>query len=217
LAITFAPKGYGSQRYSLSHIPHICSGDKVEVYVNPYSAPDIRVISVDEYKEKHIHEVKAIELDQAGFDVTAPVYGESYCAIRQSQTDKNRTDLDVQAWGTDNNSEIKKARKSGKNVAYNGEINPMADVEQTIAPAHMKRKGTSMQIEPTTKVTEPKLTVTGTLKKLRSALKPTSKEMETINKVVKARFPEGATESEIDTFIQQWEQGYDNYTQANAQ
>ena len=217
LAITFAPKGYGSQRYSLSQIPHICSGDEVEVYVNPYSAPDIRVKSTDEYGEEHVHEVKAIEVDQAGFDITAPVYGENYASTRDTQIDKSRAELDVQAWGTDNNREIKKARKSGKSVAYNGEINPMADVEQTTAPAHMKRKGTSMHIEPTTKVTEPKLTVTGTLKKLRAALKPTSKEMETINKVVKARFPEGATESEIDTFIQQWEQGYDNYTQANAQ
>ncbi|MDC5755212.1 transposase [Vibrio europaeus] len=215
LSISFAPKGYGSHRYSLEHIKHISSGDEVKVYINPYSAPDLRVISTDDHGEEHIHEVKAMEMDDAGFPLNAPVYGESYASTRKTVVDRNRSSLDKEAWGTDDSKEIKRRRK-GKAVAFDGEIDSMADVHKSTPPIHMRRPGTELKIEKNT-IEEPIMSFVGLLGKVKARLNPDKEAFKTIKKVLKLRHPEGATESEMHIFIQQWEQGHDSNVKASSQ
>lgn len=215
LSISFAPKGYGAHEYSLEHIPHVVAGDEVKVFVNPYSAPDIRVLSVDGEGIEHTHEAIAMEKDAAGFSVNAPVFGKSFAAIRETQSDKNRKALDTAAWGTDNARDIKKARK-GKAVAYDGQLDALADIKQQAQPSFMKRKGTDMTID-APRLTEQPMTRIALLKRLKERLNPNKTDFESMKEVVKFRFPDGATESEMHVFIEQWEKGHDGYAKAHAQ
>lgn len=216
LSISYAPKGYGSREYSLEHIPHIVAGDKVAVFENPFSAPDIRVKSVDMDGVEHIHEAKAIECDLAGFPVNSPIFGESFAGIRDTQSDRNRKALDNAAWGTDNGRDIKKARSKGKAVAYDHQIDPLADITQQASPAFMRRKGTDLTIQGQ-RVTEEPMSLIKLLSRAKALLNPSKNEYPEMLKILKSRYPEGATESEMYVFIKQWGNGHDSDAQAHAQ
>lgn len=215
LSISFAPKGYGAHEYSLEHIPHISAGDEVKVFVNPYSAPDIRVMSIDSEGIECTHEAKAMEKDVAGFPLSAPIFGESFSGIRDTETDLNRKALDHAAWGLDNARDIKKARK-GKAVAYDNKVDALADIKQQPNPSFMKRKGTDMTIQ-TPELTEHTMSRIALLKRIKDRLNPNKIDFETIKEVVRLRFPNGATESEMFVFIEQWEKGHDSYVKTHAQ
>ncbi|MGO2233494.1 MAG: transposase [Marinomonas sp.] len=215
LSISFAPKGYGAQEYSLEHIPHIVAGDEVKVFVNPYSAPDIRVLSVDVDGVEHTHEAKAIEKDSVGFPLSSPVIGERFAAMRETQSDHNRKALDTAAWGTDNGREIKKARSKGKAVAYDHNVDPLADINQQTTPLFMKRKGTEMSIKGPV-ITETPMSLIKLLTRVKAHLNPSKSEFEVMRNVLKLRFPDGATESEMNVFIGQWENDHGGYAQANV-
>ena len=212
LSISFAPKGYASLDYSLAHIPYLIAGDEVEVFVNPYKAPTIRVISIDESGEKHTHEALPIERDAAGFNVNAPIVGQEHKSIRETKTDISRKQLDTAAWGTDNPREIKKIRKK-QTAAFNGEVNPMADIEQQTVPSFMPRRGLEMEIagQP---LTEHQISFIGALNRIKKALNPSREEFDSIRTWFKQSNPHGATETEIQTFIAAWEQQDDNAQRA---
>ncbi|HFQ4837164.1 TPA: transposase [Vibrio vulnificus] len=214
LSISFAPKGYASMDYSLAHIPHIIAGDEVKVFVNPYNAPDIRVISVDDSGKEHTHAATPIQRDSAGFNLLAPVIGTEYKSMRETEADQNRKRLDTQAWGTDNAREIKKIRK-GQTPAFNGRINPMADIETQIVPTFMPKRGTVMSIEGQA-VTEQKITTVGALNRLKKRFNPAKEDFAVMRTVLKQQYPEGMTEAELQTFTQQWEQHGNDYAQSAA-
>ncbi|MEZ9563820.1 transposase [Vibrio artabrorum] len=214
LSISFAPKGYASLDYSLTHIPHIIAGDEVKVFVNPYKAPAIRVISMDEQGREHTHEALPIERDAAGFNLQAPIIGEQHKAVRETQSDINRKRLDTAAWGTDNPRAIKKVRK-GRTPAFDGAINPMADIEQQSTPSFLSRKGTTMDIEGQA-LTEHKTTFIGALNRLKKALNPSREELTTLRAVLKKKHPQGASERELQIFIELWEQEANEHTQNAA-
>lgn len=212
LSISFAPKGYASLDYSLAHIPHIIAGDEVKVFVNPYKTPAIRVMSVDDMGQEHTHEALPIERDAAGFNLQAPIIGEQHKAIRETQTDISRKRLDTAAWGTDNPREIKKIRK-GRVPAFNGDINPMADIEQQSVPLFMPRRGTEMSVEGQP-LTEQKMTIIGASNRFKKAFNPHKNELSAFKKSLKAQYPEGISETELNLFIEQWEQGDHDYAQS---
>ncbi|XAG86656.1 DDE-type integrase/transposase/recombinase [bacterium 19MO03SA05] len=212
LSISFAPKGYASMDYSLTHIPHIIAGDEVKVFVNPYKAPVIRVISIDELGQEHTHEAIPIERDAAGFNLHAPVIGTEHKSVRDTDADRNRKRLDTQAWGADNPREIKKIRK-GRVAAFDGRINPMADIEQQTVPSFMLRRGTMMNIggQP---LTEQKMTFIGALNRLKRRFNPTKDELVAMRVELKHQYPNGMTESELHTFTELWEQHGNEYAQS---
>lgn len=212
LSISFAPKGYASLDYSLAHIPHIIAGDEVKVFVNPYKAPAIRVMSVDDMGQEHTHEALPIERDAAGFNLQAPIIGEQHKTIRETQTDISRKRLDTAAWGTDNPREIKKIRK-GRAPAFNGDINPMADIDQQSVPLFMPRRGTEMSVEGQP-LTEQKMTIIGASNRFKKAFNPHKNELSAFKKSLKAQYPEGISETELNLFIEQWEQGDHDYAQS---
>ncbi|HAS6636677.1 DDE-type integrase/transposase/recombinase [Vibrio parahaemolyticus] len=212
LSISFAPKGYASLDYSLAHIPHIIAGDEVKVFVNPYKTPAIRVMSIDDMGQEHTHEALPIERDAAGFNLQAPIIGEQHKAIRETQTDISRKRLDTAAWGTDNPRDIKKVRK-GRVPAFNGDINPMADIEQQSVPFFMPRRGTEMSVEGQP-LTEQKMTIIGALNRFKKAFNPRKEELASVRALLKKQHPDGLTESELKTLIELWEQGGNEYAQS---
>lgn len=212
LSISFAPKGYASMDYSLAHIPHLIAGDEVKVFANPYKAPAIRVISVDDSGQEHTHEATPIERDAAGFNLLAPIIGAEHKSVRETDADHNRKRLDIQAWGTDNPRDIKKLSK-GKVAAFDGRINPMADIEQQVVPSFMPRRGTVMSMEGQP-LTEQKMSFIGALNRLQRRLNPTKEELAVMRKVLKQQYPDGMTDNELQVFTEQWEQKGNEHAQS---
>lgn len=215
LSISFAPKGYGSLEYSLAHIPHVSAGDEVTVTVNPYKAPAIRVISQNAEGEEFVHEALPIERDEAGFNVLAPVIGEKMASIRDTDSDKQRKALDVAAYGTDNPRDVKKLRKR-QVPALNGEIDPMADVRQQNVPVFMAKKGQHLALSSPV-ITENSMSLLGMLNQARMRLRPARAELVHIRRVLEQRFPQGGTETELNTFIEEWENNDDQLKAGHGQ
>ena len=85
LAVSFVhPKRKAATRYSLSHLPDIMVGMTVNIQPILVGDEDLALVSYkDRTGEIVSYEVKPIEYDRVGFDVSAPVFGKEY----QSQPD----------------------------------------------------------------------------------------------------------------------------------
>lgn len=125
LTVTHTVKGYSNQAYDLTHLPDIYPKAEIDIVVNPYRAPDIDVSWLDT-----VYTISPVETDEAGFALHAPIIGEQMTAKPESQADSNRKAMMKAAYGANTEAEVDKARKK-KQAAYVGEINAMADVENS--------------------------------------------------------------------------------------
>ncbi|MDO6525782.1 hypothetical protein Q4519_08800 [Motilimonas sp. 1_MG-2023] len=206
LSITFVPKkGLGSMTYSLHHLSNVHAGGKVFVSVNLYRCPAIDVEVADEHGELHSYVVEPTEKDEAGFPVNAPVYGEMRKAIAETRPQKNRKQMDTAAWGTSDPLEIKKARKGKRGaIAFSGDINPMADVEQQCSPHFMQRPGTPHRLE-AVHVNEVVLSDIQAWKHLASELSVKGAALTAYKKILKQQYPNGVTSAQLDQFVEEME------------
>lgn len=145
LTVSHAIKGYGSNDYSVRHIPDVRPKQKLNVVVNPYRAPSIDVLVLDSKDVETVYTVEPMQKTLAGFYADAPVIGEQYSSHADSAVEQARKQIRKQAYGVDTEREVDAKRKA-KAPAYEGDINAFADVEQVQLPNYMPRKGTAMDI-----------------------------------------------------------------------
>jgi hypothetical protein len=95
LTITFRhPKTKRSETYSLADLPGIIIGEKVNVQPVLVDDDPIVIVSYEVKKgEPFSREIKPIEWDRAGFDITAPVFGKEYKRLPDTQVEKNGKEL----------------------------------------------------------------------------------------------------------------------------
>lgn len=207
---------FKGRAYSLVRIPHVHAKLEVMVSVNLYRSPAIDVEFVDEHGEIHRHIVEPIITDDAGFSIDAPVFGEEHKAIAKTLTEKNKEEMDTAAWGTSDPNEIKKGRKGkNKQVAFNGEINPMADVEQQTPPSFIQRKGTPMNLSPV-QIKDHLISNIQAFRKLSRELNIQGSALNPYKEKLLARYPDGLTDCELDAFIKELEEKSHVITQASA-
>jgi len=88
------PKTKRSEAYSLAGLPGIIIGKQVNVQPILVDAEPLIVASWEVRKgEPFSKELKPIEWDRAGFDVTAPVFGKEYQRLPDTQIEKNSKEL----------------------------------------------------------------------------------------------------------------------------
>lgn len=181
LTIQFAPKGHASASYSVDHVPGVMVGDQVQVVVHAYRAPAICVMQRDEDHRTTFFEcepVTPITLDTAGFDASAPVFGERFARKADTPADEARKAQAEIAYGTRDLAEAQKLRAKGT-PAFGGEIDPFKDVREAAAqaPSHMTRKGSELHLANPVQVELRPLTLVEALKTLREWLgRPISPE-----------------------------------------
>lgn len=124
--------GLPRQEYDLRNLAYagLRAKDKVRVELNPFTAPDIIVIKTMPDGEERRWEVSPIHKDEWGFDASAPVMGECYKALPDTQTDRALKDIRAASAATDS-----------VRHAY-PELNIMADLRE--APLTFRPKGTSV-------------------------------------------------------------------------
>lgn len=146
LTVSYAIKGYGSNDYDVRHIDSVYPKAKLKVVVNPYRAPSIDVITVDEHGNEVIYTCDPVQVDWVGFRPDAAVIGEEMKAMPQSAIDENRKRIIKKAYNADTLEQADKAI-SKKHVAYEGRLNAMADVQSTEVPTYIQRAGQQMDIQ----------------------------------------------------------------------
>ena len=140
LTVSYAIKGYGSNDYDVRHIDGVYPKAKLKVVVNPYRAPSIDVITIDEHGNEVIYTCDPVQVDWVGFRPDAAVIGEEIKSVPQSAIDENRKRIIKKAYNADTLEQADKAIAK-KHTAYEGQLNAMADVQRTEVPTYIPRAG----------------------------------------------------------------------------
>ncbi|MDJ6852862.1 transposase family protein, partial [Salmonella enterica] len=138
---------FRGQEFSVENIPHACVGDKLLVTRNPWHENEARIIVTDEEGFENYIPVYAVEKDEWGYAVDAPVIGEKYGHMPITDAQLNRAEVEHVLYGTDNNNETDKARKSGA-IPFAGRFNPYKEIEDAdySKVAHLPFKGKEAQL-----------------------------------------------------------------------
>jgi hypothetical protein len=151
LFVSYAPKNFGSLQYRLAHLPFVRNGEQVQVVLNPYLAPAIYVLeTLEDGSIKH-HVVHPEKFNEGGFSALDTVIGDGYGRQRTGVIDQARQTMDEAAWGESEKREIAKKRRKGA-VAFDGQIDPFAHINNDQLPAHIARKGSTLEIKATLEV-----------------------------------------------------------------
>ncbi len=136
---------YGVRRYDLRELGYhgLQVRDSVSVRLNPYKAPSIIAVIETPDGEKLSFEVPPMQFDGAGFDLSAPAFGEGFKAMPKTRAEKTLEAIKKEAYGVQSVEEADKMRRAGK-PAYAG-IDIMADVKE--APVYLKKAGTPLPLE----------------------------------------------------------------------
>lgn len=204
LTIDFAIKGFGSNSYSVECIADVGIGETVLVTYNPYKAPSIVAIYTDLNGEDIEYNIVPIEKDAAGFDITAPVYGENYKTQKDTPAVIARKAMNKAAYGVETDREVKMAKKARK-PAFTNSIDPFADVKATTVPDFMPRRGKQLGISIPKQGLDIKINYAKAVPMIANSLEIEmgSEEMKRLNKIFKMRYPEGMPEVELMDFTQE--------------
>lgn len=144
--ISVDTRACGVHEYDLRELGYhgLCVGDSVVVRLNPFRAPAITVIKELPSGEELRFEVRPIEKDAAGRDITAPVIGESFRRAPDTPAETALKEIKMRAYGTDSLEEAEKAHKARNRVPYAG-LDIMADVKE--APQYLRRKGEALPVD----------------------------------------------------------------------
>lgn len=154
LTITHTVKGHGNKSYDVRDVHGAYPKAKLQIVVNPYRAPDIDILTIDEQGQPITVTVSPRQMVEGGFAATSPVIGERMDSMPDSQADTNRKTILKAAYGADTEAQVDAARKA-KKAAYEGQINPMADVDNTHVPQYLPRAGEQLVTEQNTRQLAP--------------------------------------------------------------
>lgn len=197
LTVTHTVKGYPNQAYDLSHLPQIYPKADVEIVVNPYRIPDIDVLW-----QSRTYTVSPIQLDQAGFDVNAVVIGTGMTSKADNIADQNRKAINQLTYGVSSESDVDKASKN-RQVAFNGTINPMANIYSEQIPDYAPIQGQKADVHLNLRFSQP-LSHVEAAQSIRAQVGNlwTAEYYQQLCK----QYPDGVPQSEMDTIIERIQQ-----------
>ncbi|EDV2766202.1 transposase family protein [Salmonella enterica subsp. enterica] len=137
---------FRGQEFSVESVPGACVGDKLQITRNPWHENEARVIVTDEDGFEQYLPVYAVEKDEWGYAVNAPVIGERYGQVPATDAQHNRNEVEQRLYGTGNEVETAAARKAGA-IPFGGRFNPYKEIEdaQCNSPVYLPRKGSEAQ------------------------------------------------------------------------
>lgn len=141
LTISFASKATGKQEYDVSRIPNVYAGMSVAVRVNAFRAPSVDVTLERDGFETVTMTIEPTKKDQYGFNLDAPVLGQSFKAKGKTAAEKKREAILKDAFAVSTVEEAKKAERKGVKPYQN--LDHFADVKGPL-PTFMPRAGTTV-------------------------------------------------------------------------
>lgn len=198
LQVNFKVKGYEAHVYSVEHVPGIRVGEKIDVCVNPYKAPNIFVITQDSDGTEKLYECEPLLRDSAGFFENSPVIGESFRTMPDTVVDLNRKAIDKAAYDADTPEEVAKARKA-KKPAFGGEIDAFSYLKEQTNTSFMKRHGVELDVPGQMQVEMQPLSHIEACKRLCIELGESMTREQ--NELVKEWYPDGVPEEDLSTLL----------------
>ncbi|MCW7555880.1 transposase [Endozoicomonas gorgoniicola] len=217
LTVSYTMPGYGSMKYSVKDLDGINAGDELKVTFNPYYMPKLTVI-IDHADGRQTQDlVEPLKFDEYGFVTDAAVYGEEYKSKPDKQVDKNRKQMNREAYGVETDQEVKAARKK-RTPAFEGRVDPMADVKQQEPnlPDYMSRKGTDLPVEAPRTLSALVMSATKAQKLIRDTFSLSPEQTREIGQLLRERFPDGIPEEELNPFVEEVIQNHDQKNTATG-
>jgi hypothetical protein len=139
----------GSQ-FDVSSVPDVMVGEKLLITRNCWRDQDAAIaVLVGEDGREHYHVIERIKMNEFGFAETSATIGEQYKRHAETPAQVSRKILEQLATGTSSESDSIVARKA-KTVPFGGLIDPHKHVNDTVLPAYLPRRGTSLNVNATT-------------------------------------------------------------------
>lgn len=137
---------FRGDQFDVSSVPQVMVGEKLLITRNCWRDKDTAIVLlIGEDGREHYHVVERIELDQFGFADTSAMIGEQYKRHAETPAQTSRKVLEQIATGTTNQTEAETARKA-KAIPFGGRIDPHKHVTDTVLPAYLPRRGTSLNV-----------------------------------------------------------------------
>lgn len=207
---TFLTISYKGQEYDVSEIPGVLVGERITICHAPTRDMRLQAIVLNKDGSEEYHILDPIQKGEYGFDVTAPVIGESYASKRDTQVSRNLKEIEMLATDTktlEAAEAIRKTQKKGKSEGFlGGRYDPLAPLEQAPEKLFIPRKGTEHELSKQ-KVVMPLMTVMQSAKALRIELgewEPRYYDW------VQAHYPNGIREDEVQQVASELKTFMDN-------
>lgn len=143
LTVSYSIKGYGQHDYDVRHIDGVYPKAKLKIVVNPYRAPAIDVLTINQHGEEIAITCEPMQTDWVGFREDASIIGETPTAMPQSSIDAKRKSILKKAYDADTFEQVDKAIAK-KHTAYKDQVDVMADVKAVEVPTYITRAGEQM-------------------------------------------------------------------------
>lgn len=182
MTISHAVKGHGRHDYDVRYLPGLTPRCKVQVVVNPYRAPAVDVILVDDRGDESVWTVEPVVRDEAGFRMDAPVIGQEFQALPETVADKHVKAIEeVAAHG----------RQTGE-TPYSMDV--FADLKD--APTYIPKRGRDLGLDAARREVAP-LTITEAAMRLKKQLGSswTADRYEWLRQ----RYPDGVPADQMET------------------
>ncbi|WP_448092465.1 integrase [Pseudomonas lini] len=182
-------------QFDVSSVPGVMVGDKLLVTRNCWRDKDAALaLLIGDDGREHYHVIERLDVNEFGFLEGSAKIGETFKSHAQTPAQLSRKVLEQLATGTTNEEDAKAARKA-KTLPFGGMIDPHKHVTDTLLPAYMPRRGTSLEVNVPT-VEQTPLTHVEAAKLLRARLGSVWSG-ETFA-WLQQRFPEGVPHEQLD-------------------
>ncbi|WKE65048.1 integrase [Gallaecimonas kandeliae] len=184
---------FRGRSYSVAQIPGVQVGMQLQVMRNPWHEDVAGIVYKDADGREVVQLVQALELNQYGFQVDAPVIGETYRSHADTQLETNRKELERLSMAAGTDAEAAAQRKRGA-TPFGGKLDPMKPITDTPLPEYLPKRGTELDVQAPT-IQALRLTPVDAARRLRARLGE-AWTGEHYRWLVQ-RYPEGVTEDDL--------------------
>ncbi|MDT3707461.1 MAG: integrase [Thiobacillus sp.] len=189
---------FNNDDYDVSGVPGLIVGDTVSFVRNPWRPETVQVLWTNADGREAYHVAEKVQRDDYGFPVNAPVIGEGYRARAETEAQANAKENERLAMGASTQTEAEAARK-GRALAFGGELDPYKPVTDAVLPTYLPKRGTQLNVPTPVQVETKPYTLIEAMRwvvgRIGRGLEPEE------NAWVRATWPDGVPESELETIL----------------
>lgn len=184
--------------YDVSPIPGVRIREKLELTINPLEPGRAWVVLYQDGKEV-LHPVIAVETNEYGFRVDAPIIGESFSRPADTELETNRKAIQRLIYGAETDEEAAAAAKA-KALPFGGRIDPYKHLDDLPDVAVLPRRGTEHQVNQTRELADRILTHAEAAMTLKRQIAWSAQYYTQITQ----RYPDGVPESALAGLAAEW-------------
>lgn len=187
---------FKNNEYDVRTVPGVLVGQKLLVTQSPWERDAAQIVIRDEDGHEVYHVVRQVPKNEFGYEIGAPVIGESYKQHKETAAQKTAKQIEQIVTGTDSEEAAAAARKA-KALPFGGKLDPFKPMNDAAIPTYMPRRGLESQIL-AARVEIPPLSHIEAAKRLIEQFKTLGADWTPNHyKQLVQRYPEGVQESDI--------------------